>query len=1023
MLRIRATIRIIGPILFFLANASSLSGQAVDSPSKRVYRQCFRNHDFQSCVEVENFVSQNLEFDDLWNGESSLEILKGLAHEYWDANMIDKCVVVEEVIVREVRERQGENSKSHVIWLGNLAECRMTIGDFETALELELAAFENCMQISTIDSSWCDHGLSRISNVLQALGRYEEALEYDLTYLAWKKKAIDESPEDYALALLNLSAAYLALGMIAEARDMITKCIEFCDQNDLRGVQLEVLGNLVLLEKEQGNLIDALNFGDEYVEGCRTYYGANHSNYFDALSILANVHNSLGNHVQALALHSKCLDGRKRLFGKSSYEYFESILNIGSTYGDLEKFDEALEYDQESVELCEKLYGPNDELCYDVKLNLAATWSDLGENRKSLELFDENLLSIESSYGVNCIESIGTLQNMASAYADFGMADSAVMFSRQALSILETNGDYSSRDYSDLLYNLTWQYALDNQYHEATSSAQLWLDINRNELLVNERTLDFESREGLYQEFVHQASRFTSLYVAQDKQSPYQYWLNARNRDMNNSLFVSSVIATSIDINSVDSAWSGYKRKLGQLARIEDLQSSDLIGYESVSELRQDMLLREREALSAMDSLVPWSQWVTPKELSAKLAPDEALIDIIFIPPTGLDTTFFYGAFLLTAEDSLAHFIKLGVSEDFQYGLDLYHKYTTSISADAELYAGECYKLFWQPFEPYLHGKKKVLFVPDGVYQELNPYTFYNSAEEQYLIHEYEIGRVSGGLDLFNQRALLLTNDKNGLNDNAPFLLVGNPKFSMNKIDLSRDRSESQLLTREEKFSVNPISEGPIASLPGTEVELNGLSALITGFGHEAAMLEGKKASEAALKTIHRPTVLHLATHGYVGAPWEEPKAGRNESFRLSELNQTTGMILAGAQDVWNKGVLIDGENGWINANEASALDLIGTKLVVLSACNTGFGAYIPGRSSFGMQRAMKTAGAQSVVSSLWEVGDEATSQLMGYFYASMLEGHSVSSSIRKAELELRRTHPHPNQWGAWTVLGDASGF
>ena len=72
---------------------------------------------------------------------------------------------------------------------------------------------------------------------------------------------------------------------------MITKCIEFCDQNDLRGVQLEVLGNLVLLEKEQGNLIDALNFGDEYVEGCRTYYGANHSNYFDALSILANVHN------------------------------------------------------------------------------------------------------------------------------------------------------------------------------------------------------------------------------------------------------------------------------------------------------------------------------------------------------------------------------------------------------------------------------------------------------------------------------------------------------------------------------------------------------------------------------------------------------------------------------------------------------------------------------------------------------------------------------------------------------------
>jgi len=132
-----------------------------------------------------------------------------------------------------------------------------------------------------------------------------------------------------------------------------------------------------------------------------------------------------------------------------------------------------------------------------------------------------------------------------------------------------------------------------------------------------------------------------------------------------------------------------------------------------------------------------------------------------------------------------------------------------------------------------------------------------------------------------------------------------------------------------------------------------------------------------------------------------------------------SGLLLSGANDVGAEQQAVLNKKGWFTAAECSNLELNGTELVVLSACETGRGKLQAGRGAFGLQRAFRIAGADAVLLSMWSVDDLVTSQLMVRFYEHWLDGNSASEALELAQQEIRKQYPHPYYWGAWICYGD----
>ncbi len=199
-----------------------------------------------------------------------------------------------------------------------------------------------------------------------------------------------------------------------------------------------------------------------------------------------------------------------------------------------------------------------------------------------------------------------------------------------------------------------------------------------------------------------------------------------------------------------------------------------------------------------------------------------------------------------------------------------------------------------------------------------------------------------------------------------------------------------------------------------------------------AEATQGDDATEEKLISLVRPRVLHIATHGFFFPPTIERKdredlvmgdmTGRGMRVADNPMLRS-GLIMAGAnqdEDLRKAGLA----DGWATALEISLMDLRGTELVVLSACDTGRGDARGAEGVFGLQRAFRFAGAQSLLVSLFKVPDASTQELMTQFYGGWKPGSSEGNKIaalRATQLKMLRDPKtrHPRHWGAFVLMGE----
>lgn len=185
----------------------------------------------------------------------------------------------------------------------------------------------------------------------------------------------------------------------------------------------------------------------------------------------------------------------------------------------------------------------------------------------------------------------------------------------------------------------------------------------------------------------------------------------------------------------------------------------------------------------------------------------------------------------------------------------------------------------------------------------------------------------------------------------------------------------------------NPDLDDPRMDLPAALEEAYEVGRRVSS----SKVLVRKQASKAALKRLgDQFEMLHVASHG--------------EFVSTEPMRSALLLAKEGADD------------GRLTVGDVYSMRL-DSGLVTLSGCLTGYGKVNSGDDVIGLTRGFFHAGSQSVVSSLWEVADKPTAQLMARFYAK-LSKNGKAEALRLAQIETRATWKHPFFWAAFQLNG-----
>ena len=369
------------------------------------------------------------------------------------------------------------------------------------------------------------------------------------------------------------------------------------------------------------------------------------------------------------------------------------------------------------------------------------------------------------------------------------------------------------------------------------------------------------------------------------------------------------------------------------------------------------------------------------------------------------------------------------------------------------------------PIRPLLGDATQLLLSPEG---ELNLIPFEALVDNQghYLVEGHLISYLTSGRDLLRMQVTRESKSKP--------VVIANPLFGEPAADLmAKVNSPSRPANhRRSVTSGRDLAEVYFASLAGTAQEGNSIKKLF-----DASLLTGAEATESAVKRLSAPRVLHIATHGFflseltaaqaaqrgsrvsvdaggpasststrgtasvppkvagepvsttptrgvgsvpprvAGGPASStPTPGSSGKVKIENPLLRSGLALANANSRSS-----GNEDGILTALEASGLNLWGTKLVVLSACDTGVGEVRNGEGVYGLRRAFVLAGAESLVMSLWPVSDYTTRELMTSYYKNLKQGLGRGEALRAVQLEMlsRNRRLHPFYWANFIQSGE----
>ena len=358
------------------------------------------------------------------------------------------------------------------------------------------------------------------------------------------------------------------------------------------------------------------------------------------------------------------------------------------------------------------------------------------------------------------------------------------------------------------------------------------------------------------------------------------------------------------------------------------------------------------------------------------LSSDEAAVEFI---QAGTDDQTIYCALVLRSGWKRPRCVVL-VGDDEQFLLTLAEpEYTEFVYGDPSMY-----NVFWAPLEKMIKPGDKVYFAMDGF---LNAFAFEHFVTDKgdRAMDRFELHRVSSTRELIGRKAA---------EPERSAALFGGFDYNLSSEEVSYYASATRSGSSAEEWGY----------LPGSLDEVETADRILEG-KLDVTLYTGEEGLESRFKALsgQAPDLLHVATHGYYTEGTEDPM-------------ERSGLVFSGANALREEGPAESGEDGLLTSAEIALLDLRGTDLIVLSACQSGVGS-ISSDGVYGLQRAFKKAGVHSILMSLWKVNDQVTAEMMQLFYTGLSSGLDSRAAFQAARETLRKTYTDPLLWAPFVLL------
>ena len=962
-----------------------------------------------------------------------------------------------------IQTLKNQNRDSHPDYAQssyNLGLLYRNMGDYKAAEPY----FKQALEISkkALGEGHPDYArsLTSLGALYREIGDYKRSELNLIQALEIFKKVSGEEHPDYAVVLTNLGNLYSNIGDYNAAESCYKQALEInkiASGEDHPDYATD-LNNLGLLYRDMGDYEIAETYYKQALAIFKKALGEEHPDYASSLNNLGSLYSDMGDYKVADLYYKKDLEIIKKALGEDHPDYASSLNNLGSLYSDMGNYKAAESYFKQAMVIKKKTLG-EEHLSYAGSLNnLGVLYSNMGDYKAAEPYFMQALEIRKKALGEEHPDYASSLNNLGVLYSNIGDYNAAEPHYKQALAIRKKVLGEEHIDYANSLNSLGLLFKSMGDYKLAESFFTKAIDIKLGNLNTSFSWLSAQEKQLYWNQEKYFYGNMNSFSVSAFESVPTSTELSYKAIITSKSLLLET--SRELDQAITQSSDEEMKTQFSEMKQLRKLYSK----MQSEGSTNKEVMERYKTQADSLDKILvnKLGEYaaskrkfeITWKDVQTNLSSSDAAIEFARYYDYK-DSSYNYMALVIQPGHQYQKLVKLG--EETAIRLAAQNKDFSSL-----------YDLIWKDIDTLLKGVKTVYYSPAG---ELNSVSFSAMCFEAGDSVLQDIAQNRGVIITTNKEksqscnAVLL--DKYTLHQltttryladgtlnktkpmNSSLALYGginyddlptkndsisteitNEEYAF-QLNLSKTNSNKKINKKRGKKRSSSNFGEKLEYLPGTKEEITNIAVLMNNSKWEVLSRSDKGTGEYEFKKdleTKVPGVLHIATHGFAFP--DELKKETN----LVDMNQTStykisedpmvrcGLLLSGANISWtgNPQKMIEqtGDDGILTAAEVANLDLSKTKLVVLSACETGLGKIEGSEGTFGLKRGFKLAGVEQIIVSLWSVPDKETMELMTLFYSDLTKTLNPVISFSKAQKEMRNKYPtDPEKWAGFVLV------